>query len=162
MRFSDLYDGRPAVTVIRFVHHELGYSNTWLRDRRGHSVFATVLTRGYAGRLADQYGAEAIGVTGDVLPCGAGGRRARLPGRAVAGFRAGKIRAAYCRAFDPRIWRSQLLTGTLTRDWGWLAQRVQWVMSWNGMAIYGAGGGAPLSFADPQPLWLRGWRGRRD
>jgi MFS family permease len=136
--------GLPLPVVPIFVHSVLGFGDAIVGFVIGLQFLATVLTRGYAGSLADSQGGKRTMLRGGIVCAGAGliyilaaafssapivALMVLLVGRVIAGFG-----------------ESQLVTGTAT----WIVaavgpQRAGKAVSWVGMSMYASvAASAPL------------------
>ncbi|WP_369789930.1 MFS transporter [Rouxiella sp. WC2420] len=140
--------GLPLGILPLYVHQQLGLSDVLVGIAIGAQFITTLLTRSTAGRLADNHGARRTALSG--MACCAASGVATL---AAALMPSDSVYLAFSLLIIGRILlgvgESLLLTGNLTWGMGLAGEGLAGkVMSWNGMATYGAMAvGAPLGLA---------------
>jgi len=147
--------GLPLPVIPLFVHDKLGFSNLIVGLVIGIQFLATVLTRGYAGRLTDHHG----------------GKRSALQGAAVCTLGGLLYLVAAMLAFSPAISLAIIIVGRLVAGFGesqfvtgcvsWSIasvgpQRAGMSMSWTGIAMFAALAiGAPIGMGLYQAYGLQ-------
>jgi MFS family permease len=136
--------GLPLPVIPLFIHDRLGFGSLVVGLVIGIQFLATVLTRGYAGRLTDHFG----------------GKRAALQGAAVCAFGGLLYLISAMPGLSPAVSLAIIVTGRLAAGFGesqfvtgcvsWSiasvgAQRAGLSMSWTGIAMFAALAiGAPI------------------
>ena len=147
--------GLPLPVIPLFVHDQLGFSSLIVGLVIGIQFLATVLTRGYAGRLTDHHG----------------GKRSALQGAAVCVLSGSLYLVAASPGLSPSISLAIIVVGRLTAGFGesqfvtgcvsWSIasvgpQRAGMSMSWTGIAMFAAlAVGAPAGMALYQAYGLQ-------
>ena len=147
--------GLPLPVMPLFVHDKLGFNNLIVGLVIGIQFLATVLTRGYAGRLTDHHG----------------GKRSALQGAAVTAIGGLLYLVAAMPGFSPTISLVIIVVGRLVAGFGesqfvtgcvsWSIasvgpQRAGMSMSWTGIAMFAALAiGAPIGMALYQAYGLQ-------
>jgi len=139
--------GMSLSVVPLFVHDTLGYHNVIVGFAVGIQSLATVLTRKFAGRTADQRGAR-VALTRGLVFVGLSGI-ALLVTSLVAFAPAPRLGVLTIARLLLGVGESLCITGTLTWAIGSLgAAQSGRVMSWTGAAVFGGFAvGAPLGLA---------------
>src|SRR5471030_400468 len=136
--------GLPLPVIPLFIHDKLGFSNLVVGLVIGIQFLATVLTRGYAGRLTDHHGGKRSALQGSAI-CALGGLLyliAAMPGLSPA-LSLGVIVAGRLAA---GVGESQFVTGCVSWSIASVGpQRAGMSMSWTGIAMFAALAiGAPI------------------
>jgi MFS family permease len=145
--FGYLAVGLPLPVIPLFVHDKLGFSNAIVGLAIGVQFLATVLTRGYAGRLTDQHGGRRSALQGAAV-CALGGLFyliAAMPGLSSVASLAVVVVGRLAAGFG----ESQLVTGCVSWSIASVGpQRAGMSMSWTGIAMFAALAiGAPIGMA---------------
>jgi MFS family permease len=136
--------GLPLPVIPLFVHDKLGFGNLTVGVTIGIQFLATVLTRGYAGRLTDQLGGKRSALQGAVV-CVVGGLlylvstvHGLSSNASLAIVIAGRLAAGFG--------ESQFVTGCVSWSIASVGpQRAGMSMSWTGIAMFAALAiGAPI------------------
>ena len=153
--FGYLSVGLPLPVIPLFIHQQLGFSNLVVGLVIGTQFLATVLTRGYAGRLTDQQGGKRSALQGAGV-CALGGllyliaaQRELSPVISLAVVIVGRVAAGFG--------ESQFVTGCLTWSIASVGpQRAGLSMAWTGIAMFAALAiGAPIGMALYQAYGLQ-------
>ena len=139
--------GLPLPVIPLFIHDKLGFSNLVVGLVIGVQFLATVLTRGYAGRLTDHHGGKRAALQGAAV-CALGGLAyviAAMPGLSpmvsLGIVVAGRLAAG--------VGESQFVTGCVSWSIASVGpERAGMSMSWTGIAMFAALAiGAPVGMA---------------
>jgi MFS family permease len=139
--------GLPLPVIPLFIHDRLGFSSLIVGLVIGIQFLATVLTRGYAGRLTDRHGGKRSALQG-AAACALGGLLyviAAIPGLSpvlsLSIVVAGRLAAG--------VGESQFVTGCVSWSVASVGpQRAGMSMSWTGIAMFAALAiGAPIGMA---------------
>jgi MFS family permease len=145
--FGYLAVGLPLPVIPLYVHDKLGFGNLIVGMTIGIQFLATVLTRGYAGRLTDQQGGQRSALQGAVV-CAVGGLlylasaiHGLSSNASLAIVIAGRLAAGFG--------ESQFVTGCVSWSIASVGpQRAGMSMSWTGIAMFAALAiGAPIGMA---------------
>jgi MFS family permease len=139
--------GLPLPVIPLFVHDKLGFGNLVVGLVIGIQFLATVLTRGYAGRITDQHGGKRAALQGAAFSALGGGLYmiAALPGLSpilsLCIVVAGRLASG--------LGESQFVTGCISWSISSVGpQRSGMSMSWTGIAMFAALAiGAPIGMA---------------
>jgi len=136
--------GLPLPVIPLFIHDKLGFGNLVVGLVIGVQFLATVLTRGYAGRLTDHHGGKRSALQGATV-CSLGGllyflsaMRGLSPVTSLAIVVLGRVAAGFG--------ESQFVTGCVSWSIASVGpQRAGMSMSWTGIAMFAAlAVGAPI------------------